>query len=118
MSPVMGRMTFEAFAVPSLRYSRRIAHHRCARPVVSHVRGRRALIYPSARNEVVCFYNQETLVEWSGWNLVDYRGAPEPDLGLRLIVDPDSWWLLTPRMDVQSLLDPENRGSWLIRKLH
>ena len=80
--------------------------------------GAEALIYPSARNDVVCFYNHETLVEWSGWNLVDYRGAPEPDLGMRLIVDPDSWWLLAPRMDVRSLLDPEHRGSWLIRTQH
>ena len=42
-----------------------------------------ALIFPSARNDFVAAFSEDTLVSASGWNLVDYRGlGPVDQVGL------------------------------------
>jgi hypothetical protein len=40
--------------------------------------GCEALVYPSVRNDYVAIFEKGTLQYSSGWNLVDYRGAPQP----------------------------------------
>jgi hypothetical protein len=74
--------------------------------------GANALIYPSARTDVECILHNGKVTLSRGWNLVDYRGAPEPDQAARIIMAPDSWWgLLGAYTNVQILGDGQ---SWRI----
>jgi len=40
--------------------------------------GADALVYPSARTNVRVIVEDGKPINWNGWNLVDYRGAPNP----------------------------------------
>jgi hypothetical protein len=42
--------------------------------------GANALIFPSARCNMEATVRDGRVVDWYGWNLVDYRGAPTPEL--------------------------------------
>jgi hypothetical protein len=53
--------------------------------------GAKALVYPSVRNDVECVIENGLLKRATGWNLVDYRGAPAPRSEPCLIIWPDSW---------------------------
>jgi hypothetical protein len=93
--------------------------------------GANGLIYPSARNDVSCVYDHGKLVSWSGWNLVDFRGAPPPDWMPCLIVEPDSWRFQPGDMlvggekvenateengyDIQGRSEGPMAGSWWIK---
>jgi hypothetical protein len=90
--------------------------------------GVEGLIYPSARNDVFLRTSPAHL-EWGGWNLVDYRGAPRSSNTLH--VDIDSWypevrrWSYAPDglrrvfSDVQISYEVNgtNRGSWAVAGL-
>lgn len=42
--------------------------------------GASALVFPSARSDVLCEIQDRRLSRWRGWSLVDYRAAPQPIL--------------------------------------
>jgi len=70
-------------------------------------------IYPTARTNVDCIFAGKLM--WRGWTLVDYRNAGETELGVRVIIDPDSWWGLRSKADVRILRGPQY--GWLIRDM-
>lgn len=74
--------------------------------------GAAGLVFPSARSDVLCQFDDHGKLELSlGWNFVDYRDAPAINGSSWIIIAPDSWWGLPMRTDVQRGYDGR---SWAI----
>ena len=51
-----------------------------------------ALIYPSARTPAGVLWREQSMARFSGWDLVDYRGANDPFMdALTLFIGSDPW---------------------------
>lgn len=76
--------------------------------------GARGLIYPSARNDVFCVFDQEKVVHHHGWCLVDYSAFEFARLTARFIMDPHLWRCVEHQdLYVMPPEDP-HAGSWKI----
>jgi hypothetical protein len=51
--------------------------------------GANALIFPSARSNTFTQFLNGDLIDWVGWNLVDYRGAPAPEKAGHIDLSPE-----------------------------
>ncbi len=81
--------------------------------IAQWLRGQRvnALIYPSARCDAAVVYNGRTEPEvWYGWNLVDYRNSPVPDLNL-MEFDASPWSAAMPHYVERQI---SSDGSWAL----
>ena len=59
-------------------------------------RGANALIYPSARSDVLAEHRLRKLQRWRGWCLVDYAGADEPLVSAAVDLSP-GWCTTFPK---------------------
>lgn len=77
--------------------------------------GANALIFPSARTDPYCKIQNGKLVETRGWNLVDYRNAPQPPSLIRLIEEPVTWIIFRHNLTInQGVTGGPYEGSWHI----
>ena len=60
------------------------------------------MIYPSARSDISCHFESGELIRSSGWNLVDYRGAPPINDCLRFVQGTDGWRFLPPESHLRT----------------
>lgn len=75
--------------------------------------GANAFIFPSARTDPYCKIENGELVETRGWNLVDYRNAPNPPSLVRLIEEPVTWTAFRYGMKVvRGIPGGPYEGSW------
>ncbi len=58
--------------------------------------GAQAFIFPSARSDVRCIWQGGVLKDWSGWNMVDYRGAPKVEPGGYIHLGPWEQTMIGP----------------------
>lgn len=80
--------------------------------------GAEALIYPSARMNASVTFKNGTIADFSGFNLVDYRGTPPPEPVVRLVHRPvttiDFAHLHYP-VSTSPPTEPSLTGSFIIR---
>jgi len=75
--------------------------------------GTNALIFPSARTDPYCKIQHGELADARGWNLVDYRNAPQPPPLTRLIEEPVTWIIFRHGLTViQGVPGGPFEGSW------
>lgn len=53
--------------------------------------GANALVYPSARSDIMCSVKGDQISDFAGFLLVDYRNSPEIPDEFRVICEPYSW---------------------------
>ena len=77
-----------------------------------------ALIYPSARSDCALTLKGEQPVDFTGWNLVDYRGAPPPFIAIAINITLGGW-PSTLSGEARVILNPdaEYKGSWKVEGL-
>jgi hypothetical protein len=78
-------------------------------------KGANALIYPSARSDVLAESRLGALTRWRGWCLVDYTGTPDP--WIKSAIDVGAGWSISfPRgARIAYIPDGEYRGSFEVQ---
>jgi hypothetical protein len=79
--------------------------------------GTQGLVYPSARNDVYCVFENDEVVQSRGWCFVDYSAFKFALPQYRIIHDPVSW---VGRDRLQLAVRPPNdryAGSWKLTGL-
>jgi hypothetical protein len=79
--------------------------------------GASALVFPSARSDVLAEQRSGALSRWRGWNLVDYRNAEEPLVSGAIDGSP-GWPSRFPKgVAIRESKDGEYAGSFEVRGL-
>jgi len=68
------------------------------------------LIYPSARNDILCNSEGDNIVDHSGWCFVDYGSVGIVPPIYRIIIDPALW--CGQGLDIRNITAVNQAGSW------